>query len=257
MAAAFNAEGFAFYALDLRRYGRSLRPAQYPNFCRDLHEYYAEIDLAISYIRAEHPLPLLLNAHSTGGLIASLYAHDGELRDQIGALFLNSPYVEINANRSEQMIARFYEQVGLRRPFTTIPITLSPLYGQSIHHACKGEWIFDVRWKPLEGFLPYAGWARAIRLGQRTLQAGLQIACPILLMHSARSHRGTVWSEAFTSADTVLDVAHMRQYGPGLGPDTTLIEIDGGLHDLVLSALPVRQQVFRELFAWLNERLPA
>ena len=38
--------GYTFYALDLRKYGRSLREHQTPNYVADLHEYYAEIDLA-------------------------------------------------------------------------------------------------------------------------------------------------------------------------------------------------------------------
>src|SRR4026209_2579233 len=34
MAERFAAEGYAFYAIDLRKYGRSLKPHQHPNFCR-------------------------------------------------------------------------------------------------------------------------------------------------------------------------------------------------------------------------------
>ncbi|HWD23096.1 MAG TPA: alpha/beta hydrolase, partial [Burkholderiales bacterium] len=34
MAQRFAAEGYAFYALDLRKHGRSLRPHQHPNFCK-------------------------------------------------------------------------------------------------------------------------------------------------------------------------------------------------------------------------------
>src|SRR5690606_96962 len=35
----FTDQGFDFYALDLRKYGRSLRAHQTPNFCRSLGEY--------------------------------------------------------------------------------------------------------------------------------------------------------------------------------------------------------------------------
>ena len=47
----FAALGYDFYALDLRKYGRSLLPHQTPNFCLDLAEYYAELDAAIALIR--------------------------------------------------------------------------------------------------------------------------------------------------------------------------------------------------------------
>ena len=38
--------GYDFYALDLRKYGRSLRAHQTPNYVADLSEYFAELDLA-------------------------------------------------------------------------------------------------------------------------------------------------------------------------------------------------------------------
>src|SRR5213075_3543738 len=79
MAERFAAEGYAFYALDLRKYGRSLRPHQHPNFCKNIAEYYADITAAIDAIGA----PVLLAGHSTGGLVGSLYAHEGARRDEV------------------------------------------------------------------------------------------------------------------------------------------------------------------------------
>ena len=67
MAGRFAAEGYAFHALDLRKHGRSLRPHQHPNFCKDVAEYYADITRAIDEIGS----PVLLAGHSTGGLICA------------------------------------------------------------------------------------------------------------------------------------------------------------------------------------------
>src|SRR5678816_2579329 len=56
MAERFAAEGYAFYALDLRKHGRSLRPHQHPNFCRSVTEYYAELTTAtVSYTHLTLP----------------------------------------------------------------------------------------------------------------------------------------------------------------------------------------------------------
>lgn len=254
MAAAYNERGYAFYALDLRRYGRSLRPHQRPNFCTDLREYYAEIDRALALIAGAGHSWLLLNGHSTGGLIGTLYADEGARRAQINALFLNSPFFDLNAGPAQRLQAAIVAPLGAVLPTLPLGGVVSPLYAQSVHRAHRGEWEFDLRWKPIAGHPAYAGWLRAIMAGQRRLQAGLGIACPVLLMHSARSHVGATWSDGFTSADCVLDVAHMRRYGPGLGRDVTMVAVEGGLHDLTLSAAPVRARVFAELFAWL-ERL--
>ena len=50
MAERFVREGWNFYALDLRKYGRSLLPHQHAYYCRDLREYFPEDDLAIEQI---------------------------------------------------------------------------------------------------------------------------------------------------------------------------------------------------------------
>ncbi|NTU83752.1 MAG: alpha/beta hydrolase [Chloroflexales bacterium] len=252
MAQAYNEHGYDFYALDLRRYGRSLRPHQRPNFCKDLREYYAEIDRAIDAVRAEGHGWLLLNGHSTGGLTGALYAHEGARRDQISALFLNSPFVDLNVTPAQRAQAAVIARLGGVLPTLPLGGAVSPLYVQSVHRDYHGEWAFNTIWKPIEGFPAYSGWLRAIVQGQRRLQAGLAVACPVLLMHSARSHVGKAWCDEFTRADCVLNVEHMRRYGPRLGRDVSLVGVEGGLHDLVLSPAPVREQVFAELFAWLG-----
>jgi alpha-beta hydrolase superfamily lysophospholipase len=255
LADEYNAHGFHFYALDLRKHGRSLRPGQHPNFCKDLREYFAEIDAAIDLIRAESgDARLLLNGHSTGGLTASLYAHQGARRSEIGAVFLNSPFLDLNVDAATRAAAPLIAGLGRLAPYLKTG-ALSPLYAESVHRDYHGEWAFDLRWKPIAGFPAYAGWSRAIIAGQREAQAGLRIAQPLLLLHSARSGGGKVWNASFTDSDCVLNVDHMRRFGPGLGNRVTLISIEGGLHDLCLSAAPARERMFSELFAWAQASL--
>ena len=42
----WNARGYDFYALDLRKYGRSLLEHQTPNYVEDLREYFPDLDAA-------------------------------------------------------------------------------------------------------------------------------------------------------------------------------------------------------------------
>src|SRR5215210_3239766 len=65
--------GFDFYALDLRRYGRSLRRGHLRGFITDLDDYAVELDAAADLIAEDHD-ELLLIGHSTGGLITALWA---------------------------------------------------------------------------------------------------------------------------------------------------------------------------------------
>lgn len=88
--------GFDFYALDLRKHGRSLRPHQTPNYVESLSDYFPEIDEAVRIVRdVDGHDTLLLNGHSTGGLIAALWADRVQGRGLVDGLFLNSPFVDL------------------------------------------------------------------------------------------------------------------------------------------------------------------
>lgn len=90
LAEGFHNNDYNFFALDLRKYGRSLLPHQHPNYCRDISEYYEEITESLSIIHKENGNEILILGHSTGGLIACMYANYGEKNDLISALVLNS-----------------------------------------------------------------------------------------------------------------------------------------------------------------------
>jgi alpha-beta hydrolase superfamily lysophospholipase len=251
LAEFFTARGYDFYALDLRKYGRSILPHQTPNFCFDLAEYYPEIDAALKIIREEdgHDT-VLFNGHSTGGLISVLYAQRVRGQGRLQGLFLNSPFLELNVPPAVRtMITPVVALVAKAAPRAKVS-NLGTVYGRTIHADYEGEWHYDLAWKPLSGFPVAAAWTTAIRRAQRQAQHGLSIDVPILLASSARGYRGKL-SEAAHHADTVLNPADMARYGPGLGKDVTLIQIDGGLHDLTLSAPAVRATLFDEVADWL------
>jgi len=233
MAERFAAQGYAFYALDCRKHGRSLRAHQHPCFCKDVHEYFADIDWALGTIDA----PVLLAAHSTGGLVCSLYAHEGARREQVRALWLNSPFFEFNAPPDRRRLLAIATWLGALLPFASDKGGIRPEYIEGLHRQWRGEWDFDLGLKPHLGFPLYFGWVRAIRKTQARLQAGLAIECPVLLMHS-------------DEADVILDWRHMTRWGPGLGNDVTPAAFPGGVHDLVLSRREVRDAVFERLFGW-------
>lgn len=246
--------GWDFYAIDLRKYGRSLLPHQTPNFCRDISEYFPDLDAAARIIREQDGnRTLLVNGHSTGGLIATLWAHARTDQNLIDGLFLNSPFFDINAPWliRRPLVTTFCRVAG-GSPYRIVPFGLSPVYGRSLHAQHNGEWDYDLTWKPLGGFPIRAGWLTAIRHAQRRLRAGLAITAPILLACSTRSLRSTTWHDRATLADTVLNVEHMVRWAPRLGRHVTLVRIDGGMHDLTLSRALARKELFREVDRWLR-----
>jgi alpha-beta hydrolase superfamily lysophospholipase len=247
--------GFDFYALDLRKYGRSMLPHQTPNFIRSLDDYFPELDEAVRIIREDHDI-LLINGHSTGGLITALWADRVKGQGLIDGLFLNSPFFDINVPAAVRRVGAGLARVLARpRPLAKLPQSVTELYPRSIHRDYDGEWEFDLAWKPIEGFPVRFGWLDAIRRGQLRLHAGLGIDVPVLVMCSARSVRPTPGDDALTRADAVLDVEHIARWSVRLGPRLTLVRIEDGLHDLVLSAEPARKRTFAELDRWLTAHL--
>jgi alpha-beta hydrolase superfamily lysophospholipase len=250
--------GIDFYALDLRKYGRSLHPHQTPNFCRDLSDYYPELDAAAEIIRTtDNHQRLLVNGHSTGCLITALWAHDRRRAGLVDAMFFNSPFFGINAPWFlREVVTPLSVGLGRFRPKADLRLGPNQVYGKSIHHDHNGEWDYNLTWKPLTAFPVRAGWLRAIRHGHHRLHAGLDIAAPILVATSTASYKHARWSEAASAADSVLDVDHMARWTPALGRHTTLVRIDGGLHDLTLSAPPARERLFTELDRWMSAYFP-
>ena len=232
MAGRFAAEGYAFYALDLRKHGRSLLPHQHPCFCKDIAEYHADITLALAEIDTD----VLLAGHSSGGLVCSLYAVEGERRAQVRALWLNSPFFDWRDAHKGKL--RMAQALGWFFPFMHDPKSVLPAYVRSLHRNWDGEWDFDLTLKPLMGFPACFGWVSAIFHAHAKVHAGLGLDIPVLSMHS-------------DEADIVLDWKQVARWSRTLGKNVTVQQFPGALHDLVLSRAEIRDSVFSHLFAWL------
>jgi alpha-beta hydrolase superfamily lysophospholipase len=238
MAERFAAEGYAFYALDLRKHGRSLKSHQHPNFCKSLAEYNADLDAALEEIGA----PVLLAGHSTGGLLCSLYAHEGARRSEVQALWLTSAFFDWNLPEWRKVQLHIAAAIGRFFPFVNDPKAFRPEYTRALH----AEWDFDLRLKPEQGFPLYYGWLGAIGDAFEKLHRGLGLQCPVLSMHS-------------DEADIVLDWRQTARWSRTLGREVTVMAFPGAVHDLVCSAPRIREEVFRQLFAWAERAvaLPA
>ena len=249
-----NAHGFNFYAVDLRRYGRSLMEHQDAFFCKKLSEYYQDIDSTIAEALNQGNTSVVLMGHSTGGLITSLYMEEGSMRQKISALVLNSPFLDWNnGGLLEGVMIPCVSAVARVLPKMTVARSgVESQYAVSLLADKKGEWTYNTDWKMPNGHHKKAAWVHAIHHGHKKVQAGMHIQCPVLVMSSDTSVVETdTWNEAYRRADIVLNAEEIRLYGAGLGKKVTLQTIPGGKHDLLLSEQDARTLAYKSIFDWL------
>lgn len=254
MAKMFNRHGYAFYAADLRKYGRSFIKGQRLFEVRDLHEYFPDIDAAVDAAMGDGFKRIVILGHSTGGLTASLYVSEIQ-NPAVKGLILNSPFLDWNLPVAVKRFAiPVVSAMGLLFPRIPVHQTPDRGYAESLHQAFGGEWDYRRDWKPDIMPDPDAGWIRAIHRGQKELRRRC-IDVPVLLLRSAESVRKGDSEEKYSRADAILDVDTISRYGRSLGPDLTEVSFDGGLHDLVLSSHKVRKEVYDTMFDWLRNKI--
>ena len=263
--------GGAFYALDLRRYGRSLRPGQRMGFVSNLSLYDEDISEALDLIREDYPdLPLVLMGHSTGGLLATLWAnrHPGAL----DGLILNSAWLEMQTMASmRSAVAPILERIASRNPMWAVPGGDGPdHYGRSLREgwnaldaplpdslaaypddpAIKG-WSYALEWKRPGSYPAYAAWLEAILDGHENVASSVHLDIPVLSMMSTSSYFGEEFSEAVFSSDVVLDREVILERSARLGPLVTMASFPGK-HDLLLSDPQVRAEVYDTMNRWIG-----
>jgi alpha-beta hydrolase superfamily lysophospholipase len=256
------ARGLAFYGLDLRKCGRARRPAQTAHYVSDLALYDAELEQSLAIVAAAHPdLPVVLMAHSTGGLVLPLWLDRRRAAGRVApvaGLILNSPWFDLQGKPFQRgpltQALRVLARVAPMRPLSLPPSTV---YGDSIYVGSKGEWDFDLEKKPMTGFPVTHGWLNAVRRGHARLHRGLDVGVPSLVLRSDRSHWARTWSEQADRADTVLDVEQIARWSGCLGHETTVVPIPGARHDVVLSEQDARERAYAEMGAWLDRQAQA
>ncbi|MDH6193385.1 alpha-beta hydrolase superfamily lysophospholipase [Mycobacterium frederiksbergense] len=263
LASRFAERGFAFYALDLPKCGRSRRAGQTPHFTTDLARYDTELERALTIIAADTGnATVCLYGHSAGGLIMTLFADRLRRRDRlathhVGGLVLNSPFFDLHGPAVLRTAPTSAALIALAR-LRKLSIVRKPSgggYGSTLHRDFDGEFDYNLEWKPLGGFPITLGWINAIRRGQARLHRGLDVGVPNLILRSDRSVTETPDPAAIQRGDAVLDVSQIARWAGCVGNHTTVAPITDAKHDVFLSLADARAAAYRELDQWLEHYL--
>ncbi len=266
LADHFAKRGFAFYALDLRKCGRSRQPGQTPHFATDLADYDAELDRALSVIGEQHHrVKILVYGHSAGGLIVSLWLDRLRRRGataraglgSVGGLVLNSPFLDLHGPAILRAGVTSAVIATLSR-VRTKGVARGPSaggYGTTLHRDYDGEFDYNLDWKPVGGFPITFGWLHAVRRGQLRLHRGLDVGVPNLILRSDHSVRETADPTTMQRGDAVLDVTQIARWAGCIGSRSTVVPVADAKHDVFLSLPQPRGLAYRQLDLWLDDYL--
>ncbi|OAN39727.1 alpha/beta hydrolase [Mycolicibacterium iranicum] len=256
----FAARGFAFYAIDLHKCGRSHRKGQTPHFTTDLARYDVELERALDVIAAVSGPQVLVCGHSAGGLVVSLWldrlrARRSIARKGVGGLVLNAPWLDLQGHailRTPPTTAVLMAMRRLRKHSVIRRPVAEGGYGSTLHRDFAGEFDYNLEWKPVGGFPVTFGWIHAIRRGQAKLHRGLDVGVPNLILRSDHSVREVPDPELIQRGDAVLEVSQIARWAGCIGNRTTIVPIADAKHDVFLSLPEPRRQAYDELDRWLD-----
>lgn len=254
MGERFVDSGYHFYAVDLRRYGRSLEPWQYPFNIRRQQEYFQDIDSALAQMRRDGITDITLGGHSTGGLTVALFASERGARVGVKRVVTDSPFLEWDFNAFyRKCLIPVISACGAVTKNVKIPQGHCDGYAYSLLKEYHGEWEYNTDWKMIYSPPVTMSWIRAISRAQSQLMKNAShIVVPILVMHSSKHIEGCNWEPDFQNGDAVLDPEMLQKRGEKLGHDRVVCTIDSGLHDLILSREPVRNAAYDTIFGFIR-----
>lgn len=250
----FVDSGYNFYAVDLRRYGRSKLEWQYPFNIRSMHEYFCDIDSAISQIRRDGNTDITLSGHSTGGLTVLLFAAVKGADCRVDRVVTDSPFLEWNFSPvMRNVVVPIVQFASKFSKDSKINQGHCDGYAESLLKEYHGQWTYNTDWKMIYSPPVTFSWVGAINAGQSELmKKRTNITVPILVMHSSRKIEGCNWTPEFQTGDAVLDPHMIQQKGSRLGHIRQVCAIDSGLHDLILSEPVPREAAYDSIFTFLR-----
>lgn len=243
LADAIAQSGCAVYAVDMRRAGRSLRDGNQAHHIGHIDELGEDIaDAAAAAVadaaaRGLGSLPLVVHAHSTGGLAATIWAHDRP-DPALAGLILDGPLFGLPLSAWQAAAMRIVPTLARFQPRRVVVPAPSP-YTTGLR---ERGWDFDTAWKRPEGVGATAGWLAATLAARTRVAAGLGIRVPVLVASADSTGPDRLDNPRHGSQDTVVDVAAIERVAAGLGSDVERLVVPGSIHDLALSADEPRER---------------
>lgn len=226
------ARGYAVYAYDLRGHGQSSGTR---GQVRRFDEYLDDTAVFLDEVRRGQPgAPLFLLGHSMGGLICTRFVE--ERAPEVPGLILSSPFLQLAEAVPPLRVAgvKALARVWPDRDIGNTVQAAQLSHDQSVVEA----YVTD----PLVHHVAPARWAAEMLAAQDAAMAeAARIALPLLVLYG--------------TDDQVVDVAFVEAlFERATSADKTIERYRGYYHECFNET--GREQVYRDLAAWIAARLP-
>jgi alpha-beta hydrolase superfamily lysophospholipase len=230
VAEAFGAEGYAFFAADLRGHGRS---GGARGHISSIEDFMQDIDTLLEQARARYPgLPLILYGHSLGGILVLHYSL--KRKPNVKGVIATSSGLRtaLELQPAKIMAARV---LGSLIPGVSIS---SGLETEAISRDEKVVQAYKV--DRLVHDKISLGFGK-IMLGvvQWTLEHAAEFPLPLLLLHG--------------KADRIAFPAGSIEFAQAAGDKCKLLLWDGAYHELHNE--PEKNEVFKTMTTWMDARV--
>jgi alpha-beta hydrolase superfamily lysophospholipase len=230
-----NGLKYSFVALDLRGHGDSEGKR---GFIRSFDEYLADLSALVDWSKGMAPAPLVLGAHSMGGLVLARYLERGEFSRPVEAAVFSGPFMGVGmpVPAWKQKLGAFMSKII---PGLSIPSGLDPALIST-----DKELVQAYASDPKIFKIATARWFTEILKAQdKAIAEAGRIRLPVLLCQGL--------------GDQVVSVAAGRRFYDGLGSeDRTYQGFEGLYHEILNEVRPAREQVYATFGNWLKKRFP-
>uniref|UniRef100_A0A6B2KVZ5 Myosin motor domain-containing protein n=1 Tax=Arcella intermedia TaxID=1963864 RepID=A0A6B2KVZ5_9EUKA len=251
MAYNFLKNGFSFYALDLRKYGRSKDEGARPNWMEGITDYYEEVHWAISIMKAEGMEKISLGGLGFGGVIATFFSIDHP--SLIQSLLLLNPQFTFTTKSWTKLVSNSKSWLGNINPLHK-DMQFSLLHHQSLHTEQKGKWNWDLSLKPLNGWPLYAGWVDILQKSiAELLKKNAKLQVPLLLLLSEQTFELERWDKSLQESDMFLEADKVEDIAKQLSPKLSCHRIPHAGHDILHSNPDVVQQAYSQIWSFLSQ----
>ena len=180
----------------------------------------------------------ILFGHSTGGLIAIMYAnYKNKIKNNfIKKMILSSPFLDyfsdpnaISYINSENFLKNIITPLGLIMP----KINIKPTTGQPNFTTCVefNECNFNPKYKSLIEVKTYFQWIRACTLAHNKIQnKKVDVKCNVIIFCSDKS----VYGGYTENSDNILDVEDIQKYGKLISYNVDIKIVKDSIHNCFL-----------------------